>query len=203
LTLKQAVGSKDDVGAYRRDGLLRMDLRDHVGEAAFHRLRAAFLRAEAEDYRTHPGHDPYPAVMLYREMHRHYPSMAEIALSPQLGALAARLIGTDHVRLFGDEVFTKRPGMPFTPWHQDAATLPLDRQDFLTIWIAIDDVREEMGAMRYLPRSHERGLVLITRSDAIKAGQKDELTMFANGWATRIWRSRRTRSTFRSAPGRR
>jgi hypothetical protein len=168
------VASDQQIDEYRQNGLLRIDLRDLVGENGFSRLRDTFLRAEADGYRGHPGSDPYPAVMLYREMHRHYPEMAEVALSPRVGEFAARLMGVDHVRLWGDEVFTKRPGMPFTPWHQDAATLPFDRTDFLTIWIAIDDLGPDMGTMRYLPRSHARGLLLTTRSVAIKAGQVDE-----------------------------
>ena len=165
--------SDDEIAAYRRDGLLRIDIRAILGEEAFGRLRDSLLAAEAEDYRAHPGTDPYPATVLYREIHKYYPALAEFALSSRLGEVAARLIGVDHVRLFGDEVFTKLPGMPITPWHQDAATLPLDRSDFLTIWIAIDDVDMEMGAMRYVPGSQDR-LRLVTRTAELKAGQKNE-----------------------------
>ena len=165
--------SEEQVATYRRDGLVRIDVRAILGEEAFARLRQILLDAEAEDYAAHPGTDPYPATVLYREIHKHYPALAEFALSSRLGQAAAELMGVDHVKLFGDEVFTKLPGMPITPWHQDAATLPFDRMDFLTIWIAIDDVDMAMGAMRYVPGSQDR-LRLVTRTAALKAGQKDE-----------------------------
>ncbi len=136
----EPVLTDEQIATYRRDGLVKVDVRKILGEDAFERMREAFLYAEADDYRAHPGTDPYPATVLYREIHKSYPALAEFALSPKLGAVAAQLIGCDHVRLFGDETFTKLPGMPMTIWHQDSSTLPFDKPDFLTLWMAIDDV---------------------------------------------------------------
>src|SRR5579871_6546715 len=127
--------SEEQIATYRRDGLVRIDIRAILGDQAFARLRQILRDAEAEDYRAHPGTDPYPATVLYREIHKSYPALAEFALSPRLGAVAARLIGCEHVRLFGDETFTKLPGMPMTIWHQDSSTLPFDKPDFLTLWM--------------------------------------------------------------------
>jgi hypothetical protein len=170
----ESVLTDDQIATYRRDGLVKVDVRRILGDEAFERMREAFLYAEADDYRAHPGTDPYPATVLYREIHKSYPALAEFALSPQLGAVAAQLIGCDHVRLFGDETFTKLPGMPMTIWHQDSSTLPFDKPDFLTLWMAIDDVDQEMGAMRYVPGSHTVGNVLVTRTENLKAGQMGE-----------------------------
>ncbi|MFG2112071.1 phytanoyl-CoA dioxygenase family protein [Streptomyces sp. NPDC048718] len=50
------------------------------------------------------------------------------------------------------------------PWHQDAIFLKDDfyenYEDVFTIWIAVDDAREDNGCLRFLPGSH-RGRVLM------------------------------------------
>src|SRR5579863_6254286 len=91
--LATPVIAEDQVAAYRRNGILRIDLDAVLGKGVFGRFRDAFLRAEAGNYCEHPGRNPYPSIVLYRDMHRHYPAMAELVLSPRLGEMGARLIG--------------------------------------------------------------------------------------------------------------
>ena len=75
-------------------------------------------------------------------------------------SIAEALIGCDEVRIFWDKTFTKPPaheGTRESVWHQDYPYNPIDRRGFLSVWFAIDDVTEEMGAMRFVPRSHRLG----------------------------------------------
>jgi len=77
----------------------------------------------------------------------------------KLAPVAAALIGED-VRVLSDNTLSKPPaeeGSRATVWHQDFPFLPLDRRGVLTMWVALQDVAAESGALRFLPRSHRFG----------------------------------------------
>ena len=70
------------------------------------------------------------------------------------------LLGTDDVRVFWDKTFVKPPAQDGTResvWHQDFPYNPIDRRGMLTVWIALEDVPAESGALRFVPRSHRLG----------------------------------------------
>lgn len=74
--------------------------------------------------------------------------------------LALAFIGCPEVLVFWDKTFTKPPkteGTRQSVWHQDLPYNPIDRRGFLSVWIAVNDVSEQMGAMRFIPRSHRLG----------------------------------------------
>jgi ectoine hydroxylase-related dioxygenase (phytanoyl-CoA dioxygenase family) len=81
---------------------------------------------------------------------------------------AQRLMERDvAVRYSSDLVACKMPtghagGKP-TDWHQDFASLPFDRSGGLAFWLALDEVTEEQGAMRFLNGSHREGNLGRTR----------------------------------------
>ena len=72
--------------------------------------------------------------------------------------LAAELL-EDRVRGVNLQYFNKpsRIGQP-TPAHQDGFYFMLEPCEAVTMWLALDDVDEENGCVRYLPRSHVDGL---------------------------------------------
>lgn len=75
-------------------------------------------------------------------------------------AVAEELIGCEQVKVFWDKTFTKPPasaGTRQSVWHQDYPYNPIDRRGFLSVWIAVDHVTEQMGAMRFVPGSHRLG----------------------------------------------
>lgn len=89
---------------------------------------------------------------------QHIPQFRALILDGTLGALAAAMLEVDSVRLFQDNLIWKPPGTSGqVQWHQDFAYWPLSVPDGLTMWLALDDVTEEMGCLRYLPGSHRRG----------------------------------------------
>jgi len=54
--------------------------------------------------------------------------------------------------------FAKLPGDPKTvPWHQDASFWHFSPARTVTVWLAIDDTDEENSAMRFIPRTHDKG----------------------------------------------
>lgn len=72
--------------------------------------------------------------------------------------LAAKLVGGDPV-LVGVETFNKpaRIGSG-VPYHQDNAYFCQTPPDMLTLWIAIDQVTVENGAVYFIKGSHKLGM---------------------------------------------
>lgn len=77
-----------------------------------------------------------------------------IVFSLRFAGVAARLLGTPSVRLYHDQALFKPPGAGPTPWHQDRYYWPLDTPLTVTMWLALVDVEEEMGPMRFASGSH-------------------------------------------------
>lgn len=75
--------------------------------------------------------------------------------SPGLWRAARALTGLDRLRLFGQQLVVKPARDTFVvPWHRDRERWPADDRCGITVWIALDDVPAEAGALRYLPGSH-------------------------------------------------
>ena len=92
------------------------------------------------------------------------PDLAGLATDARLGAVAARLLGVERIRLWQDQLLHKPPsGEARTRigWHQDwdswRTVASVDR--FVTAWVALDDVDAANGAMQVLPGSNQWGLL--------------------------------------------
>ncbi len=86
-----------------------------------------------------------------------------VAYSPNMARNIQRLTGRDlAVRLWADTVACKNPagsqfGAAATRWHQDLPHYPQDRVGHIAIWLALDEVTPERGAMRFLTGSQREG----------------------------------------------
>lgn len=81
-------------------------------------------------------------------------------LVAKAATVARELLGDEDVRILWDSVFCKPPaaeGTRPTAWHQDWVHVPLDRRGMMTIWIALYDVGEPEGCLRFVPGSHRVG----------------------------------------------
>ena len=79
-------------------------------------------------------------------------------LSGRFLGLAAQLLGTAAVPK-NVEYFAKPPLIgAATPPHQDGHYFMIEPNEALTMWIALDDIDEENGCIRYVEGSHLRGL---------------------------------------------
>ena len=89
-------------------------------------------------------------------------------LSPELGYIAARSMGTEEARIWHDQVVWK-PGVgpdgknfmdANIGWHQDYAHWQVaSSQEMCTIWIALQDTDLSNGGMRTIVGSHKWGLI--------------------------------------------
>jgi hypothetical protein len=82
----------------------------------------------------------------------------QVALSPRMSSIALKLIGQDEGLFIHDMSFIKTgdEGEP-TPYHQDYPHWPFDRTGAFTIWIALTDMSEDMGTLKFLPGSPQAG----------------------------------------------
>ena len=71
-----------------------------------------------------------------------------------------RLKGVDiPLRYRRDMLVLKPPGAKGSTYHQDASEHGSDRGGELQFWLALAEVNPEMGAMRFVNRSHREGLL--------------------------------------------
>src|SRR5262249_32152487 len=85
--------------------------------------------------------------------------------------LARSLLGADAAAS-SPEWFNKPPGTESpTPPHQDNYYFNFNPPQVLTIWLALDSVDEENGALRYVTGSHLRGIRPHSRSGTLGFSQ--------------------------------
>jgi hypothetical protein len=81
-----------------------------------------------------------------------------VAFNAGAGRNCMRLLrGVRQVRLMGTNFISKYEGNAGTDYHQDFPGHPIDRSEMLTIWIALCDITTDMGALRFVDRSHRYG----------------------------------------------
>jgi len=83
----------------------------------------------------------------------------ELSLQPIIGAIAARLMNTDTVRYFQDQLISKEPDNNDNSkvgWHTDRSYHSNCTSDkLLTVWIPLHDVDEKHGSLVMVDRSHK------------------------------------------------
>ncbi len=78
----------------------------------------------------------------------------ELAEDSRILDMVEMLIGPDLVLLFGQLFCKPAQSARIVPWHQDGEYWPVRPLDSCTVWLAIDDVDADNGAMRVIPGSH-------------------------------------------------
>ncbi|WP_425396219.1 phytanoyl-CoA dioxygenase family protein [Aeoliella sp.] len=93
-----------------------------------------------------------------QQLWQHDDFFNDLMLKSQLPGLARTLLG-DEIEPVNMQYFNKPPGVGQpTPAHQDGYYFHLTPCEALTMWLALDDVDEENGCVRYVPGSHKRGM---------------------------------------------
>ena len=72
--------------------------------------------------------------------------------------IAATMMRSQKINIFFDQWLIKEPGTATkTPWHHDMTYWPIDGEQICTVWLALDPVSEETGAVEYVKGSHKWG----------------------------------------------
>ncbi len=85
------------------------------------------------------------------------PQMMKFVTSPRISGAVVDLMKVPEALFVQDISFFKPVGSIEVPWHQDFSFWPFDRWGNLSIWIALEDMDDDMGVLRYLEGSHREG----------------------------------------------
>src|SRR5215472_10363445 len=91
-----------DIRTFRREGIFKFDLAEMLGATAFNGLRKAFFDAEPRAILPENSNGPLQRL---EGLRFEYEEIDAVVRAPQLGELAARLAGVEHVRVWVDGPF--------------------------------------------------------------------------------------------------
>ena len=148
---------------FRRDGVVHLP--GFLSRAEIDELDSNLARYIKDVVPTLPPTDAFYEVVgdrrALKQMQRiadHDAYFDEFRRRPKYVQLAELLLD-GPVRSEGVEWFNKPAGIGKpTPPHQDGFYFCLKPDEAVTIWIALDDVDEENGCVRYLRGSHREGI---------------------------------------------
>jgi len=97
-------------------------------------------------------------VLQVINVHKSNQQFRQLAIHPALGKLVAELAGWKQgARLAQDQVWAKPPGAPPLTFHRDSPYFMFTPSDVVTVWVALDDMDEEIGPLQYVRGSHSWG----------------------------------------------
>jgi ectoine hydroxylase-related dioxygenase (phytanoyl-CoA dioxygenase family) len=162
----------DQVSSFRREGWTKLPrllddtqlsrlqeiclIEEETGASTLTGVAGNAADAAAFAYQAHP--DMAKMWDNRIDLRTRWPELQPIVA--KYAAIAEALIGCHEVLVFWDKTFTKPPasvGTRQSVWHQDYPYNPIDRRGFVSVWLAVEDVTEDMGAMRFVPGSHRLG----------------------------------------------
>ncbi len=152
----------DNLKNYQRDGVVL--LRNFFTAERVAEVRAELDRYIRDDLASKPADarslepDGETVRNLWRlEQHNDY--FRELAASELITSVVAELVGGEPV-LAAVETYNKpaRVGSA-VPYHQDNAYFCRTPPDMLTLWVAIDPVTTDNGAVYFIKGSHQSGLL--------------------------------------------
>ena len=82
--------------------------------------------------------------------------------NPKIVSIIAALLGTDDIKMYGDQLFMKAPEGVGTAqrWHQDSASWrDIFPKDLVTAWTSIDHATMENGCLNFVPGTHRWGMM--------------------------------------------
>lgn len=75
-----------------------------------------------------------------------------------IAAIAGTVMSAGKVNVLFDQLLIKEPGTSEpTPWHHDLTFWPFQGAKICTLWLALDDVTADSGAVEYIKGSHRWG----------------------------------------------
>jgi len=84
------------------------------------------------------------------------PELGAFCRTSRVPELVASLTGSDRVNFYFDQAFVKEPGtVDPTPWHADQPFWPILGKKVVTVWIALDRVTKDSGAVEFVGGSHK------------------------------------------------
>ena len=152
--------SEEDVRRYEEDGVVLLKgmfdeaWRKHLSEQIEVDIaNPGPLHAELEE-NGQPGRFFFDTFMW-----TYNAAFKQFVFESPAARIAARMMRATKVNIFYDQLLIKEPGtVKRTPWHHDMPYWPLNGWQVCTIWLALDPVTKESGAVEYVRGSHKWGI---------------------------------------------
>ena len=157
--------SDEKVAFFRENGYVQFD--NVLSEEELEIVRAGMDKARAERkgfVRDLAGNgdennkEKRDKILQMVNLWEHFPEIEAYIKGGRIAKMAARLTGSDEIRLYHDQALVKEPGPSApSPWHQDQPYWPSKEPGMLSCWMALDDVTIERGCMQFIPGSNHWG----------------------------------------------
>ena len=111
----------------------------------------------------HPGYDPATLCKI-NNPHRSDKGLYALVTCPEVGSAVATTAGSRRVQVWASQLLIKPPGSEaagHVGWHQDRQYWQMwqEAEGLFTAWIALGDVQEASGPMRFVRGSHRWGFL--------------------------------------------
>ena len=146
----------EEIETYREEGVVLL-------KGLFDREWVEFLRDAIEEDMAKPtginfelakDQDPGRFFADTYMWHR-VPAFETVVRNSPAGEVAGRIMGARHTNIVFDQILVKEPGTAEkTTWHQDLPYWPILGSKVCTLWLALDEVTKESGAVEYVAGSH-------------------------------------------------
>ena len=97
--------------------------------------------------------------------HYHCRGIYNLMMNSSILEYVADLIGPNVLNIMTHLFYKRSRDKRKVSWHQDASYWPLTPTKTITVWLALDDVSAQNGAMKFIPGSHHHGQIPSQPSD--------------------------------------
>ena len=97
--------------------------------------------------------------------HYHCRGIYNLMMNSSILEYVADLIGPNVLNIMTHLFYKRSQDKRKVSWHQDASYWPLTPTKTITVWLALDDVSAQNGAMKFIPGSHHQGQIPFQASD--------------------------------------
>ena len=142
------------------EGVFTSDEAERIADVAFRISQAELVDSDGSPYAADASVSGEFAPRKIDQPYLKDPVFQEATRNPLLLEMLEDLLGRPPL-LATDQVFMKPPRFGSAkPYHQDNAYFKCDPAgDLITAWIALDDVDESNGCLRYIDGSHREGII--------------------------------------------
>ena len=97
--------------------------------------------------------------------HYHCRGIYNLMMNSSILEYVSDLIGPNVLNIMTHLFYKRSQDKRKVSWHQDASYWPLTPTKTITVWLALDDVSAQNGAMKFIPGSHLHGQIPFQPSD--------------------------------------
>lgn len=91
-------------------------------------------------------------------MYRRFDAFRRFLYESPAAVIAATLMGAHKINLIDEHLLVKEPGTDTpTYWHHDLPYFEVSGNDFCSLWIPLDPVSKDTGALKFVKGSHRWG----------------------------------------------